>query len=577
MKPPAPAPSLRTELLAGVTVALVAAPQCMAFAIIAGLPPATGLYTAVVMGVLGALLASAPTVQYGPVITTSSMLFGIMATVSHGREIDREALAGLLAVLVGLFILVGTVLHAGQFVRFVSRSVMVGFTTGIGLLIFGSQLAPFLGLPSQQQPSLLGVLHQTVRHLDQTSPAATMLAAGTLALVGAGARWAPRWPVAFLALLLGGVLTWAVGRDGTTPWRTVSQIPSGWPLSLTPTYREALSADLFGGAAALAVVATLQSLTIARALVQRAGATLDTRRELSALGLANVAAGLLHGFPGSASFARSALGELAGARTRAAGLVCAFALMALVLTAAPLAGYIPIPVIAGLLVATAASIIEWREIVHILRRGRGDRAVLGTTVVCALVLPIHWAILIGLAASIAMFLRQVSRLRVVEMVAGPEQRFAERPLDADAGRSTITMLQVEGPLFFAHAEELAGTLQRVFSNRPRVTILRMRRAQQIDFSVIRAICPVIEAYLAAGGDVIICGLTPEMRREMRQSALGALLPAEHLLQTTREVFGSAHRAIRLAEALAGAQETSDDGPRATLAAATSRPLFRQAT
>jgi SulP family sulfate permease len=193
--------------------------------------------------------------------------------------------------------------------------------------------------------------------------------------------------------------------------------------------------------------------------------------------------------------------------------------------------------------------VDWGRFKDILLRGGHDRIVLLTTVLSVFIVPIHWAVLIGLAVSIAIFLRRVSQLRLAEMVSGETGQFHEHAVDDQTGKSVITMLQIEGPLFFAHADELAQMLRGIARHAPRVIIVRMRRTQQIDFSVITALNAVVEDYRAAGGALIICGLTPEMRAALRHSPLGRTVPAKYLLKTTRKVFGSAHTAIKLAESL----------------------------
>lgn len=544
--------TLRRDLQAGLTVALVAIPQCMAFAAIAGLPPAAGIYSAVAMGLVGALIATCPQLNIGPAVTTSTMVYAILATAAPDDPKQWPAVAGLLALLVGGFTVIAALLKVGQFVRFVSRSVLVGLVGGAAILIFGSQLAPFLGLPQAERPTLMRILIDTAGHLGDADPASLAVAAGTLIVVMLGARFTPRFPTAFVALVLAGAAAWLLERAGVASGlQTVGNIPRQWPTSITPRFEGPYTTDLFVGAAALTLVGVIQTLAIAKALADRTDARIEPRRELIALGAANVAAGLAHGFPGAGSFARSALNDAAGARTRLSGVIGAVAIVGVVSLAAPLAGYITKAAIAGLLMATAWSIVDWRETFHILRARGDDRLVLVVTLLCVFVMPIHWAILIGLALSIALFLRRVGQLHMVEMVAGRGEQFHERPIDDRSGRSPITMLQVEGPLFFAHAEEVGETLRRVFERRPRVTIIRMRRTQQIDFSVVTAMERAAHDYLRADGTLILCGLTPEMRATLRQSALGRIIPPRHLLQTTGEVFGSAHRAIALAREIAG--------------------------
>ncbi|MCH7870263.1 MAG: SulP family inorganic anion transporter [Planctomycetes bacterium] len=481
-------------------------------------------------------------------MTTSSMVFAVLAVVAPGRPDEWPAIAALLAVLTGTFIVVAAFLKVGQFVRFVSRSVLVGLTGGAAILIFGSQLAPFLGVEAASDATLIGILWRTLARAGDVQMSAVLVAGGAFALIMLGTRFMPRFPTPFAVLVFGGVVVWLFERTGlATSLQPIERVPLRLPDAFAMNYSGTHVTDLIVGAAALALVGIIQTLAIAKSLADRSDTSIDARRELLSLGTANVAAGILNGFPGAGSFSRSGLNEMAGARTRLSGIVSAAAIVGVVALAAPLTEYITRPVIAGLLMATAWSIVKWRELGHILTRRGYDRIVLLTTIACVFIMPIHWAILIGLTVSIAAFLRRVSRLYVFEMVAGPNQQYHERPIDDQTGRSLITMIQIEGPLFFAHAEELSQVLSQIFERGPRVTIIRMRRTQQIDFSVVQAMDRVVRKYARADGTFIVCGLTQRMRAVLRESPLGKTVPAHCMLQTTGEVFGSAHKAIELAK------------------------------
>lgn len=558
--------ALRQDTQAGLTVALVAIPQCMAFAAIAGLPPVNGIYAAVVMGLVGAVLSTSPKLSIGPAVTTSTVVFSVLATAAPQQREDWPALAGLLAVLTGLVILGLALARVGQFVRYISRTVLVGLMVGTAILIFGAQLAPALGVAPSGHSTLGYILYDTLGQLPATKPAAALMSVGVLVFVLLGARFAPSWPVAF-AVLVGSVLIeWLVERQMGAPLglRAVGEIPRAIPTSLPELPLPPYHTDLLVGAAALALIGIIQTLTLARAYADRDGLRINVNRELTALGAANLASGLLHGFAGAGSFARSALNDLAGATSRAAGIMTALAIGLVVYAAAPLVSQITQAATAGLLVATASSTVNWGEFRQILRHDRHDRTVLVVTLIGVFLLPIHWATLIGLAVSVAIFVRRAAQLRIAEMGAGEGSQFHERPIDDETGRSAITMLQIEGPLFFAQAEELHDTLRAVFSRGPRVTIIRMRRTQQIDFSVITALGKAAAAYVASGGTLILCGLQPEMRAALLRGGLARHVPPDCMLESTGQVFGSAHEAIRRARIIAAKNAPQD------------RPLFRAA-
>lgn len=542
---------LRSDIQAGVTVALVAVPQCMGFAAIAGLPPVTGLYAAVVMALVNGLITRSKKSILGPAITISSMVYGVLASVAADEPSSWPAIAALLAVLVGGLTLILAMLRVGELVRYVSRSVLIGLTVGVGVLIFGAQLAPFLGVPVEREPRLAVLLYYTLRHVPEISLPDVAMGLGTMLLVIFGGRLGRRFPAAFVAIVAGGVALWLLERAGVmVSFARIDPLPSEWLNIERPGYGGPFKTDLVFGAAAITVVAIIQTLAMSKAFAAKSGGRIDARRELIALGVSNLAAGFGGGFPGAESMSRSAINDLAGAQSRWSGIISAIVTALIAVAAAPLSHYVTKSAIAGLMMATAWSVVDWREVRELLSHGRHDRVVLVTTVACLLVLPIHWAVLIGLSVSIAVFLRRASRLHLFEMVAGGGKAFHEQPIDEETGRSPITMLQVEGPLFFAHAEEMADVLRQVFKRAPVVTIIRMRRTQQIDFSVITELNRVVERYLEDGGTLIICGLTERMHEQLSRSPLGRTIRPEHLLKTTRTVFGSAHLAIKLGEEIA---------------------------
>lgn len=537
-----------SDVIAGLTVSLVSIPKTMAFATIAGLPPIAGIYSAVVMELVSSLLSRSPRLVVGPSITASTLTLAVLVT-AVGRDPGQwPAAAGTLAIFVGVVTIISALLDIGRVLRFVSRSVIVGLMVGSAILIVGSQLPGFFGIAASREPMLVRELWHTVANLADARPGDMLMSAGTFGLVLLFGRLGKRFPAAFAALVVSGVAHWALTEWGVDPgMSTIGALPRQWPTTLAPLYAGPFSSDFLIGAAVLSLVSSMQTLTIAKAHADRCGAALSSKRELVAVGLANTAAGCLHGFPGSGSFARSALSELAGARTRLAGVASATTTIVIVLVGAPLTRHITSAAIAGLLLATVASMVDWSELVHVFRRDRHDRVVLGLTIAGVFVVPIHWAIAIGMAASIVMLLRRVSRLFMYEMTRTAEGPFREREVDERTGRSAITMLQVEGPLFYAHAELLSERLHRIFARGPRVTILRMRRTQQIDYTVVTALDRVIQEYVESGGHVVICGLSKEMRDELRDGPIGRRIGGDFLLETTRDVFGSAHLAIGLAQ------------------------------
>ncbi|MCA9244073.1 MAG: SulP family inorganic anion transporter [Phycisphaerales bacterium] len=556
--------ALRADTFAGLTVALVSIPQGLAFAAIAGLPAVHGLYAVIVGGLVSSLISGVGRLNIGPAVTTSSMVYAVLATVAPDNHENWPALAGALGVLVGLFTLAGAALRIGRFVRFVSRSVLLGFTVGAALLITGSQLAPMLGLDVGRPPTLLGLLIGVGRHAVEADVASISMAALSFVMVLIGGKYAPRFPTPFIVLALSSVALRVLSQAGlSTTLARIGAIPRSPGALLTPWFGGNFTTDLVVGAGAMALVGLIQTLSIAKAISDKQGARMNAGRELAALGAANLATGALQGLPVAGSFVRSALNEVAGARTRVAGVIAAIGAAAITFLAAPLAAWTPTAAIAGLLVATAVGMVDWRDLFRLVRSDRHDRIVLLTMIGCVFVMPIHWAVLVGMALSAAIFMRRAAVLRMTEMISRDGREFRERRIDAHTGKSAITLVQIEGPLFFAHADEIADVLAEIFSRKPSVVIVRMRRTHQLDYTVIAGLDRVVEQFQRGGGVLIVCGLTRAMRRDLiERSSFGARRP-ELLLTTGGRVFGSALHAVELAEQIVKRRGT--DG---------SRPLMR---
>lgn len=551
----------RGDLFSGLTVALVAIPQCMAFAVIAGLQPVTGIYTAIVMTLVAAAFSSCPRLVLGPNATTSTLIFAALVSAAPHDTPNWPGLAAEMAILVGLLTILAAMLHVGDFVRFVSRPVLDGFFAGAAALIVTSQLGPALGLPSIGASTLGGMLWAFAAQASHVEWASAALSVGVVALIALGARFTPTIPTPFIALLGAGIAAAELERRGI-PIATIAAIPRELPTlhGITPSVGD--NANLFIGVLALALVGIVQTVALARKLASGPRGAIDARRELITLGVANVAAGVVGGFVGAGSFARSVINERGGARTRLTSFISAIATAVIVWIAAPWARHVPKAAIAALLIWTALGSVQWSEMARLFVHDRRDRIVLSATMIAALIAPIHWAILIGLAISIAIFIRRASRLQIFEMVRDESEHYHERLIDSQTGAAAITLLQIQGPLFFAHADELADTLQGVFERGPRIVIIRMRRTQQLDYSVIVALSSVMREYEARGGRVILCGLTLRLRRMLLASPLREVIPPQRLLRVTGQVFGSARRAIDIAKKI-----VSRDPPK-------DRPLFR---
>ncbi len=444
--------TLRADALAGLIGAIVVLPQGIAFATLAGLPPEYGLYCAMLPTVVAALFGSSLHAVSGPTNAVSLMVFAALSPLALPMTPHYVELALTLALMSGVIMLALGLLRFGSLVNFVSSSVVVGFTAALGVYIVASQLGNFLGIASGSG-SLPAMLGETLRHLDDTQPWVALVAAAAL-LVGAfSGRLLPRIPPMLVAMVLGSALAFALNQalgDGKTGLRTLGPLPGAFPPLSAPDLSPATLRSLLGSALAVAMVALTQSLSIAHAIALKSGQRLDNNQEFIAQGLANVTAAFFSGFPTSVSANRCGLNYDAGAKTPMAAIFSALLLVALVLALAPLLAYLPIAVVAGLLLLVAWNLVDVPRIRKILATSRGEGAVLVVTFVSTLVLDLEFAILVGVLVSLVLFLNRTSRPIMRSLVPDPRHT-ARKMTEIEDGLvecPQLKILRIEGSIYF---------------------------------------------------------------------------------------------------------------------------------
>ena len=396
---------LRRDVAAGLTVAAVAVPQAMAYALLAGVSPVVGLYTAIVVTALGSLFGSSANLINGPTNAISLVVFGVVAGVGAGPDDpNRVRLIALLAVLAGMIQIVLSLLKLGRLARHVSEAVVLGFMAGAGLLVALTQVPTILGLQEAGTDTdhLLSRLWLTCSRGGPANLGALAICLTTVALVTGlhrlGGRLGVKVPEMLLSLVLVSAL---VGLLGPTPGRlhVEGSLPTPQLPVLPPDWVGQLG-RLGSGALAIALVGLVEALAMARSLSARSGQSLDYDRQCLAEGLANLGGGLFGCLPGSGSLSRSALNYHAGAATRFSGVVAAAAVAGALWLFAPLADFVPQPALAGVLLCTAWRIIDPRRLWECLRSSRDEAAVVLATACAAVLIRVEVAVLVGIASSL---------------------------------------------------------------------------------------------------------------------------------------------------------------------------------
>lgn len=554
--------TLRADLLAGLTVAVVEIPQAMAYALIAGVPPQYGIYTSIVQGLVGAVFSSNPHLATGPTNTQSLLIAAIVTQVAAPQSPPEVylSLVFALALLKGLIQLLFAAAHMGNLVRYVSGSVILGFTAGAGVLIAAGQVPAFLGISTESSsplPGLIGTVHTWLPHLGETNPTSVMLGAAALLLVVGARAISPLVPGPLLAIAVPAAVAWMLGlHEGLLAM--VPAVPEGLPTFVNPWPGAASAEALLTGAFALALLGMIETVSIGKAMTARTGGRIDPDREFLTQGLANALGAFLQNIPGSGSFTRSALSHHAGGLTRFTLVFNALFVAVIFLLFADAASRIPLTCLAAILFVVAWNLVDLRAIRRTFRASRGDALVCGITFLAALLLPLAWAIYVGIFLNLALYLRAASRLHMAEMVRTPGGPFVERPIRERGGRDQRVMfVQLEGDLFFGVADELEDRLNAFARGELRVVILRLKRTHSIDATVEAVLDRFARAMHRRGAHVLLCGVKPELMTGLRNYGLLALLGRENVFEAGYGVFTSAKAALRRARELVGGSLDAD--------------------
>ncbi|GAB4245602.1 MAG: SulP family inorganic anion transporter [Candidatus Methylacidiphilales bacterium] len=547
----------RADVMASLTVALLTIPQAIAYAAIAGLPPVYGIYSAIVLTFLGSLFVNSQHLISGPTNATALVTGGALLSASHPWVLANPAEAAMvLTLMVGLVQLGFGLLKVGNLAQFISRSVLVGFSTGAGLLIALNQVPDLLGLTMPPVRQLLARFTEMFSRLGETNPYAVMIGVGSLALLMAGKKWAPRWPTALMTMALASATVWAFDLEAKGV-KIAGDLPDSLPPFVPPYLNLGVIADLAGSAIAIALLGCIEGLSSAKRMSLLSGQRMNTNQDFIGLGLAQVVGSFFQCMPGGGSFVRSALNFSAGARTRFAGVFSAVWVAVIVLLVAPLAKTIPTASLAALLIYLGVGLIQPEHIRSSVLATKSDAAVLILTFLCTLFLHLDTAIYVGVLSSLILFLRKASAPHLVEYNMDDDS-MREIRSPKERANPEISIVHVEGELFFGAADAFEEQV-RLLAQDPniRVIILRLKNARHLDATAAYAIAGLHDHLKKSGRLLLISGAPPEVMRVMERSGLVARLGAENVFPSEENLTVATRRALMRAKEFLGGEVSAD--------------------
>ncbi|MCH9627928.1 MAG: C4-dicarboxylic acid transporter DauA [Chlamydiales bacterium] len=540
-------PGLRKDLLAGISVAVIAFPIALAVAIGADIPPERGLFTAIVAGFLISALGGSRVQVGGPSSTFIVILYGIM--LRHGFEgmLLATMMAGVILIFFGLAGL-------GTYIKYIPYPVVTGLTTGIAVVIFSSQIKEFLGLHMGNVPvDFMGKWQSYWEHLGTWDPKALGLGIGTLAIIVYFRRFKPRFPGVIIALVAIGLITWIFQIDVPTIGSRYGSLPRTLPTPGFPAFEFGRMLNLVPDALTIALLAGMESLLAAVVAEGMTGWRHQSNCELLAQGVANIGSALFGGMPATGSLARTAANIKAGASTPVAGIVHAACIFLIMFLFAPLAMQLPLSALAAVLLMIAWNMSEIHHFLHLFTAPKKDVIVLLTVFILTVLINITAAVQVGMILAAFLFMKQMSDL---SDVVATTQYFEENGQTVERSYSDpdsisrkevpegVEVYEINGPFFFGVADRLKNVFNEL-SRPPKIFILRMRRVPTIDASGMHALEEFFTECRRQGTLLLLAGVKKGPLRDLRRYHLDELIGEDHIFSHINSALEFSRELLRV--------------------------------
>ena len=530
--------TLKADLIAGLTGAVVVLPQGVAFAMIAGLPPVYGLYTAMVPPIIAALFGSSRHLISGPTTAISIVVFATVAKFAEPGSAKFIQMALTLTFLAGVYQLALGLARMGTLVNFISHSVVVGFTAGAAVLIATSQLNHFFGMHIPSGESFLHTWRDIFQQIDEASLYVTGIAVATLASLIVLMRLKPRWPVMLIAMVIGSVVAMLVGVTAHGI-RVVGQLPQHLPPLSLPDLHLASIKQLGSAALAIAMLGLVEAVSIARSVASRSGQRIDGSQEFVGQGLANVAGSFFSSYASSGSFTRSGLNYAAGAVTPLSAVFAALTLALIVLLVAPLAAHLPIAAMSAVLLVVAWRLIDFHHFKVILTTSKRETAVLLTTFFATLFVELEFAIYVGVMLSLIIYLMRTSQPNVVARVPDPgspnrhmvtDQKLSECP--------QLKIVRIDGSLYFGAVDHVQEQLHHISEQSPQQKHLLLigNGINFVDLAGAELLAAEARNRKARGGGLYLVKIKEEACNTLRRGGFRDLIGPENIFLTKTDAI-----------------------------------------
>ncbi len=512
----------RGDLVAGLTVGVILIPQGMAYALIAGLPPIYGLYTALFPLIVYALLGTSRQLAVGPTALASLLTASAVAPLAGGDVQKFIALAVLLSLVAGVVQVVLGLVRAGFLANFLSRPVLAGFSSAAAIIIGVGQVKHILGLDVGRSDRVIEIARSVFENLSSTHGTTLAIGLAALVIMISMRRWKPSFPSALVVLVLGTAVTWwfALDAQGVA---IVGKVPAGIPAPKLPTGTLSEIRQLLPGLLTILAIGIIESIAIAKYYASRNGYDLDANKELLALGMAKIVGSFFSAFPNTGGFSRTAVNADAGAKTQVATLVAAGVVALALLFLTPLFVFLPKAVLGAIIILAVMGLIDVKEIKYLWKVDRQDFGLMAVTFLGTVGFGIESGILVGIVLSLVMVLHASSRPYTALMGRLPGTdtfRNVERFHDAIT-QPGIVILRVDASLFFANSAYVKTRIKEVTSTTPptRVLILDLYPVNRIDSTALHVLGEQLSSLKERGIKVLFAGAKGPIRDIMRRAGV----------------------------------------------------------
>jgi len=530
--------TVKDDVLAGLTGAVIVLPQGVAFAMIAGLPPEYGLYTAIVPPIVAALFGSSFHLISGPTTAISIVVFSTISPLAEAGSAQFISLVLTLTFIAGVFQLALGLARMGTLVNFVSHTVVVGFTAGAAILIATSQMKHFFGVEIPRGDSFAHTLLELALKVPESNLYVVAVAMATLVSAILFKKLMPRWPNMLLAMIVGAVLTLVFGAEehGIV---LVGELPGQLPPLSSPDFSLSTLKELAPGAFAVALLGLVEAVSIARSVAAKSHQRIDGNQEFIGQGLANVLGSFFSSYASSGSFTRTGVNYTAGARTPLAAIAAAVSLALILLLVAPLTAYLPIPAMAGILLLVAYNLIDWHHIHSIIHTSRAEAGILATTFFATLFLELEFAIYVGVMLSLIVYLSRTSRPKITTMAPDPSE--INRPMVNTAREAVdqcpqLRIVRMDGSLFFGAVNHASGQFRNFTEESPeqKHILLLCNSMNFIDVAGAEWLMQEASRLKQNGGGLYLCNVKDNVCEFLRKSGLVAEIGEENIFDSKSE-------------------------------------------